>query len=90
MTDREALRALVEAAQEYGRDVPDHKCFPTEHERAFWSSVADARVHLRDNPTPAEEHALALHHRGLAVSGDGPEKCGICGPKGRRLTELEA
>jgi hypothetical protein len=53
-TDREMLRALVDAAQEYGRDVPDHCCNSTDNERPFWNAVYVASHYLRDNPTPAE------------------------------------
>lgn len=50
-TDLEMLRSLVDAAQEYGRDVPDHRCNPTDNERPFWNAVYAASHYLRDNPT---------------------------------------
>lgn len=43
---REVLRLLIAAADEMGRDIPDHRCNPTPNERPFWNAVSAARKYL--------------------------------------------
>jgi hypothetical protein len=48
--EREALDVLVlllEAADEYGADIPDHRCYPTDHETAFWNARYAAARYVR-------------------------------------------
>lgn len=60
------LELLLAAASDLGRDVPDHKCFPTEHEAAFWQAQAAAAQFVRavyeaerlDNETESEKRLM--------------------------------
>lgn len=48
--EREAFDVLVlllAAADEFGMDIPDHKCYPTDHEDAFWTAKHAASRYVR-------------------------------------------